>query len=373
MRITFVLPTASLAGGVRAVSMHARLLAAMGHRVTVVSSPKKTPTLRRRVGDFVKGRGWSNGNGHHCGPSHLDDAMGIDCRVIERYRPVVDADVPDADVVIATWWETAEWVINLSSRKGAKVYFVQHHEIVFDNQPVSRVEATYRLPMSKIVVARWLADLMRDQYGDPTARIVPCGIDHAIFTAPPRGKQKRPTVGTMYSLAQFKGTDVALAAYDLAGHNVAGLELRCFGELPPHETLPLPAGAQFDLKPTQQRIAEIYAGCDAWLFASRCEGFGLPVLEAMACGTPVIGTPAGVAPEAIGDNGAGVLVKPDDANDMAIAIERFSRLKDDDWRLLSDRARRTAAKYTWEASAKLFESALVDALATERTPRRRAG
>lgn len=361
MRITFVLPYASLTGGVRAVSMHARLLAAMGHRVTVVSTPKKVPPLRRRVSDLVKGRGWATATAR--GPSHMDDAAGVDHRVIERFRPVADADVPDADVVIATWWETAEWVAALSPRKGAKVYFVQHHEVVFDNQPTARVEATYRLPMRKICVARWLVNLMRDQYGDPAAALVPCGIDHGVFDAPPRGKQRRPTVGLMYSLAQFKGCDIALAAYGLARRNIHGLELRCFGEQPPHETLPLPEDAEFDLKPTQARIAEIYASCDAWLFASRSEGFGLPVLEAMSCRTPVIGTPTGVAPEAIEEQHSGVLVKPEDPQDMAVAIERVARLKDPEWREMSDAAYRVAARYTWEGSANLFEAELQRAVA----------
>lgn len=355
MRITFVLPYASLTGGVRAVSMHARLLAAMGHRVAVISTPKKMPSLRRRVSDLVKGRGWATAAR---GPSHMDDATGVEHRVIDRFRPVADADVPDADVVIATWWETAEWVAGLSASKGAKVYFVQHHEVVFENQPTVRVEATYRLAMHKICVARWLVELMRDQYGDPSAGLVPCGIDHRVFDAPPRGKQRRPTVGVMYSAAHFKGCDIALAAYELASKNIPGLELVCFGESAPFETLPLPGDAQFELKPTQQRIAEIYRNCDAWLFASRSEGFGLPVLEAMACRTPVIGTPTGVAPEAIGDHGSGMLVKPEDPREMAIAIERIARLKDADWRQMSDAAHRVAARYTWEHSAKLFEAEL---------------
>lgn len=359
MRITFVLPFASLNGGVRAVAMHARLLAAMGHRVTIVSTPKKVPALRRRVSDFVKGRGWPTAKPG--GPSHVDGLSGVAHTVIDRFRPMTDDDVPDADVVIATWWETAEWLTNFSPRKGAKVYFVQHHEVVFDNQPTERVEATYRLPFRKICVARWLANLMRDQYGDAApAAVVPCGIDHGVFDAPPRGKQRRPTVGLMYSPAHFKGCDVALRAFSLAAKNISGLELLTFGEHAPNETLPLPAGAEFELKPKQARIAEIYRSCDAWLFASRSEGFGLPVLEAMACRTPVIGTPAGVAPEAIGDGAAGALVKPDDPGDMAIAIERLCRLKEPEWRAMSDAAYAVAARYTWEASARLFEAALLD-------------
>lgn len=364
MRITFVLPYAALGGGVRAVAMHARMLANMGHTVTVVSTPRRPVPLKRRIGSLLRGNGWpADGNGS---PSHLDALVGVEHRMLDHYRPVENRDVPDGDAVIATWWETAEWVAHLSPAKGRQFYFVQHHEVVFDNQPTKRVEATYHLPgMQKIAVARWLSDLMRDQYGDPDVPVVPCGIDHTIFDAPPRGKQKRPTVGMMFANAHFKGADIAFDAFERAAKNVPGLDLRVFGEKPPQLPFVLPADATLEVKPPQKRIAEIYAGCDAWLFASRCEGFGLPILEAMSCRTPVIGTPTGVAPDVISEGG-GVLVKPDDVTDMAIAIERLSRMKEPQWRAMSDAAYRTAARFTWENSARLFEAALQRGFAARR-------
>ncbi len=355
MKITFVLPYAALGGGVRAVAMIARNLARNGHRVTIVSTPKKNVPLKRRLGSLLRGNGWpSSGHGD---PSHLDSLVGVEHRKIDTFRPIVDADLPDADAVIATWWETAEWVNTLSAAKGEKFYFVQHHETVFDNQPTRRVEATYRLPLRKIAVAKWLSELMADKYDSPDVPVVPCGIDHTIFDAPPRGKQKRPTIGMMFARADFKGSDVALAAYEIAARNISGLELKIFGEKPPAPPTVLPTGAEFEERPPQKRIAEIYASCNAWLFASRCEGFGLPVLEAMSCRTPVIGTPTGVAPEAIAEGG-GMLVKPDDAPEMAIAIERICRMKEAEWKQMSEAAYATAARFTWENSARLFEEAL---------------
>ena len=56
---------------------------------------------------------------------------------------------------MATWWETAEWVARYPASKGAKAYFIQHHE-VHEGLPADRVNATWRLPMHKIVIANWL-------------------------------------------------------------------------------------------------------------------------------------------------------------------------------------------------------------------------
>ena len=100
----------------------------------------------------------------------------------------------------------------------------------------------------------------------------------------------------------------------------------------------------------------------AWLFASRTEGYGLPLLEAMACRTPVIGTPAGAAPELIA-GGGGLLVEPESPEAMAAAIVQVVRMTDEQWRTMSDAAHATAAGYRWDASAARFEEALRDAAA----------
>ena len=119
--------------------------------------------------------------------------------------------MPDADVVVATWWETAEWVNALDPRKGAKVYFIQHHE-VFPYLPVDRSRATYQLPLRKVVISRWLLDVMREEYGDGSVDLVPNSVDSAQFFAAPRGKQSVPTFGFIYSTSGFKGLNVMLAA-----------------------------------------------------------------------------------------------------------------------------------------------------------------
>jgi glycosyltransferase involved in cell wall biosynthesis len=271
---------------------------------------------------------------------------------------VAAGDLPDADVVVATWWETAEWVAALPASKGAKAYFVQHHE-VFPYLPVERAEATYRTAMPKIVVARWLADLMTGRYGNPDERVflVPNGVDIAQFHAPPRERNAAPVVGMMYTTTPFKGADIALRAFDLAARNIPGLRLIAFGNEAPAASLPLPASATFHLRPPQSELRRIYAACDAWLFASRQEGFGLPLLEAMACRTPVIATPAGAAPELL-DGGGGVLVQPEDSEDFSRAIERVCLMPGDEWRRMSDQAYETAMGCGWGDSVDRFEHAL---------------
>jgi glycosyltransferase involved in cell wall biosynthesis len=355
MRVTFVLAHPNLSGGVRVVAIFAEKLLARGHDVTIVTRRHPKPSVKQQIKSLIKGGGVIPDPNSL--PSHLDRTP-VRVKMIEECRAIEDADVPDGDVVIATWWETAEWVAALSASKGAKVYFVQHNERVMNGQPVDRVAGTYRLPMRKIAVSKWLIEMLADEFGDRDAALVPCAIDPKAFYATPRGKQSTPTVGVMYSVDRFKGCDISLRAFEIARKSLPSLRLMSFGSSAIAPELPLPVGATFEMRPSQERIREIYGSCDGWLFGSRSEGFGLPILEAMGCRTPVIATPAGAAPELLA-KGGGILVNPEDSEGMAAAIVRLCSTSDNDWRAMSDNAQATVASYTWDDATDLFEAALI--------------
>ena len=67
----------------------------------------------------------------------------------------------------------------------------------------------------------------------------------------------------------------------------------------------------------------LYAGAEAFVLPSLYEGYGLTVLEAMACGTPVVASDRGALPEVVG--AAGILVDPEDPRAIAAAVERALR------------------------------------------------
>lgn len=353
MKITFVIASAfNLSGGDRIIASYAHSLRKRGHDVVVVSRGRRPITLRDRARALCKGEGWLS---EKPAPSHFD-VLDVPRYLIDQFRPIVDADLPDADVVIATWWETAEWVANLSPSKGAKAYFVQHHE-VFDYLPKEQAKASYRLPLHKITVAQWLADLMRTQYNDADTSLVPNSVDVNLFYASPRSKQKVPTIGMTYAPIPWKGCDISFKAFTLAAQQIPDLRLVAFGSTQPRPELPLPPNTKFFFQPPQSLLSDLYAKCDVWLFGSRIEGFGLPILEAMACRTPVIGTPAGAAPELLAD-GAGLLVNLEDAEGMASAIVKLCQFSEREWQAMSDTAYKKVTSYTLEDATTLFESAL---------------
>jgi glycosyltransferase involved in cell wall biosynthesis len=93
----------------------------------------------------------------------------------------------------------------------------------------------------------------------------------------------------------------------------------------------------------------VYRGAVAFIFPSRYEGFGLPPLEAMACGIPVVGSEAASLPEVIGNGG--LLLPPDDAAGMADALIRL--VLDDDFRArMSQQALAQASGFSWKRTAR---------------------
>lgn len=96
-------------------------------------------------------------------------------------------------------------------------------------------------------------------------------------------------------------------------------------------------------------LPALYSAAELFVFPSLYEGFGLPPLEAMACGTPVVTSSVSSLPEVVGD--AAVTVDPFDVNALAAAIEQT--LSDDVLRtMLTQRGMERVTQFTWELAAR---------------------
>lgn len=101
---------------------------------------------------------------------------------------------------------------------------------------------------------------------------------------------------------------------------------------------------------TRADLDALYLHCSAFLFPSLYEGFGLPVLEAMRAGAPVITSDASSLPEVAGD--AAILINPQDPGTLANAVRRV--LEDERVRVqLSEAGERRAREFTWARTAEL--------------------
>ncbi|MBI1353574.1 MAG: glycosyltransferase [Acidobacteria bacterium] len=113
----------------------------------------------------------------------------------------------------------------------------------------------------------------------------------------------------------------------------------------------------------RELLPAVYEACSLFVFPSLYEGFGMPLLEAMAAGAPVLSSNTSAMPEVVGD--AGLLVGPQEPHRMAEAIR--NALEDQHTAaLMGGQARQRARRFTWERCAletkKFFEETLEEAL-----------
>lgn len=354
MRITFALPgLAAMVGGLRVVAQYAAYLEAKGHEVTLVTRRPK-PALGRRqkllsmlgLRDPYPLMPVSRG--------YFSDLKAPVIHLNERRR-VHATDLPDADAIISTWWTTAEWAEKLPAAKGRHIHFVQGDE---DFRPAFShlVQAVYRQNNPKIVVAGWLQDMFRQRYGQECA-LVMNGVDTSRFSAPARSRGNAPRVGFLWSPHPHKNCGLALKAMVQLRALRPDLQAIVFGggERPAN----LPDWIAYEQRPAQERIPEIYALCDLWFFTTIREGFGLPLLEAMACRTPVLASPAGAAPDLIVDGVNGRLLPANVTVDVfAAAADEFLAQDAAAWRAMSDAAWQTARQHDLDHAARAFEAAV---------------
>ena len=96
-------------------------------------------------------------------------------------------------------------------------------------------------------------------------------------------------------------------------------------------------------------VAALYSGATAFLFPSLYEGFGIPVLEALRCGTPVLCSNTSSLPEIVGN--AAVLVNPEDVESIAVGIAATGRISSKNALFWLKKATTRLQHFSWEQAA----------------------
>jgi glycosyltransferase involved in cell wall biosynthesis len=168
--------------------------------------------------------------------------------------------------------------------------------------------------------------------GVPARRLEPIrlGFDPGLLR--PLGLERQPFLLVLGRHDPHKNLERALRAFAAVPDPQAELRLKLVG---PHDRRYTPRlqqlaaelgiGDRCDWLPwvSDAERLELLNRCRGLLLVSLWEGFGLPALEAMACGAPVIAARAGALPEVVGD--AGLLVDPRDPGEIAAAMAALAR------------------------------------------------
>jgi glycosyltransferase involved in cell wall biosynthesis len=117
----------------------------------------------------------------------------------------------------------------------------------------------------------------------------------------------------------------------------------------------LPAGVTWVPPCSSQALRDIFRGSNVFVFPSFSDGFGLVLLEAMACGLPVIASEMSAAPE-IMEPDCGFVISPGDLDRLVELLRWFDR-HGDELPAMGRKARSYAARYTWDSYRSLVARA----------------
>lgn len=161
-------------------------------------------------------------------------------------------------------------------------------------------------------------------------------------------KFKKPAILHVGRVNFYKNVEGLIKAIALSGKEVLLVKV---GPIPKRQ-LKLLRKLKIDfvqfMDLSEEELIQVYNAVDLLVYPSWHEGFGFPVLEAMACGCPVLCSNAGSLPEVASD--AAIMVSPDDISDIAGAIERTMGSQDLK-QLLREKGLKQAKKFSWEETA----------------------
>jgi glycosyltransferase involved in cell wall biosynthesis len=238
---------------------------------------------------------------------------------------------------------------------------VQHETLP---QFFSRAERAYRRVVYArsareservITISRHAAAAIVEHLGVPAEKVRPIhlGLDHELFKPgddpredfllyPARGWPHKNHARLFQAFTSLRETRPQLRLV-LTGGGLERLE-------------PVPDGVEILGEVSSSQLASLYRRAACLVYPSLYEGFGIPPLEAMACGCPVAASNAGAISEVCGD--AAVLFDPTDVEAMAAAMLEVDTRRDE----LTELGLKRAAQFTWDETARRHEDVYRTAL-----------
>jgi glycosyltransferase involved in cell wall biosynthesis len=355
LRVTFVLSSLQLSGGVRAIVEYANRLVASGHHVTLVA-PRAVvdPAVAAAIGSAVCVRESALARG---GSSLLHHV---------RLTLSLARAVPPSDVVVSTHTPTtvAGGVAAHLLKRGRAAWLFMDYAEMFAGRPVEAWLMRHALcwHAAAWTISQASADELRQYTPGAAGRVCPVGLGlHNAALLTPLAWDERPenlrrTLLYVGDGRPRKGLADFLAAAEFVHRAVPETKLWIVCKDPcqvatsvPHEVF---------VRPTDEELARLYRSCGVFVSSSWSEGLGWPPLEAMACAAPVVLTDSR-GPREFARHEENCLMTPP-RNPAALADAILRTLHDDALAArLSRNGPPTAAAFQWDAVMDRLEQFLL--------------
>ena len=263
---------------------------------------------------------------------------------------IIDKYIPDAEIILSTWWQMTYAVSELSLSKGKKFNLIQGYEIWAGHK--EKVDASFSLPVNHIVIAQYLQKLISEINGEVEPVYIPNAIDITKFFVEIEPARRNPyTVIMLYSEESHKDSATAIKVLTEVQKKIPALQVQLFGVQPEPKELPV----FFNYKQKPDNLRTLYNQSAIFFSSSLTEGWALPPAEAMACGCAVVCTDIGGHRDYAVHEKSALLVQPAQISDM---VEKLSRLiTDNELRLQIAAAGNNLmiTTFNWDQSIKKME------------------
>lgn len=262
--------------------------------------------------------------------------------------------IPDADFIVASSWETAEYVAIYPQSKGKKFYLIQGNESEFPrvvkNGWQERVKNTWNYPMQKVTVSSWLSEKLTER-GVISQKIFN-GIDQENFFVSNAPENRiATTVIMLYHDSIAKGSYDGITALRSVKINFPALKVILFGV--PARPEGLEDWFSYYRLPDRDQLRNLYNQSAIFISPSHTEGWGLPVIESMLCGCSVLTSDIGGFKDFVINEVTGLTFEVKNINDISEKIAYL--IKNDQIRFNFAHAGETFVKrFSWDNAIKQF-------------------
>lgn len=266
-----------------------------------------------------------------------------DARPVPGCQTVGLADAPDADVVVFP----ADMPVRQHLPGGFQVCLLQG----FGTPGNNAVWSNLRRSEAAVCTSEWLLRAAMDS-GCPAA-LVRYGLDRQIYHPPLSGASRDINVLMMSHGLDWKGTEDGLEAIEVAAQAISPLSVQIFGTRDPLSDF------EFRASPSREEVGELMRRSEVFVCSSWEEGFGMPGLEAMACGASLVTTDTRGSRDYAIDNVTALVVPPRRPELLARAIASSLMNRTLRNSLAQEGQRLTDTFPDWAGSARLLEDFLV--------------